>query len=86
MQKSFSALEYDNKRKQTRRDGFPGEFDRPIPWKELEQVIVSYYPQGAGPGRPPIGLLCMLKITVVQNCFGLSDEGMEDSIYDSQSI
>jgi len=86
MQKSFSNYEYESKRKQTRRDRFLGELERSVPWKELEEVIADYYPQGEGPGRPPIGLKRMLRVMVVQNCFGLSDEGMEDAIYDSQAI
>jgi IS5 family transposase len=28
----------------------------------------------------------MLRMYVAQQCFGLSDEGIEDAIYDSQSI
>jgi len=86
MQKSFSNYEYESKRKQTRRDRFLGELERSVPWKELEEVIADYYPQGEGAGRPPIGLTRMLRVMVVQNCFGLSDEGMEDAIYDSQAI
>jgi len=86
MQKSFSALEYASKRKKTRRDRFLGELDRFVPWKELEEVIAPYYPKGEGAGRPPIGLSRMLKVMVVQNSFGFSDEGMEDAIYDSQAI
>ena len=86
MQKSFSMLEYESKRKQTRRDKFLGELDRLVPWKELEEEIAPYYPQVKGAGRPPIGLHRMLRITVAQNCFSLSDEGMEEAIYDSQAI
>jgi IS5 family transposase len=86
MQKSFSTFEYESKRKQTRRDKFLGELNRIVPWKELEETIVPYYPQGKGPGRPPVGLSRMLRILVVQNSFGFSDEGMEDAIYDSQAI
>jgi len=86
MQKSFSTFEYESKKKQTRRDRFLGELERAVPWQVLEEVIVPYYPKGEGTGRPAIGLLRMLKITVAQNCFGLSDEGMEDAIYDSQAI
>jgi IS5 family transposase len=33
-----------------------------------------------------IGLARMLGMYVAQQCFGLSDEGMEDAIYDSQAI
>ncbi len=28
----------------------------------------------------------MLRLYVAQQCFGLSDEGVEDAIYDSQAI
>jgi hypothetical protein len=28
----------------------------------------------------------MLRMTIAQNCFGLSDEGIEDALYDSQAI
>jgi len=37
-------------------------------------------------GRPPIGLARMLRMYVAQQCFGLSDEGIEDAIYDGQAI
>jgi IS5 family transposase len=86
MQKTFSTFEYENKGKQTRRDRFPGMPEQVVPWQEIEEVIIPYYPKGDGAGRPPIGLPRMLKIITAQNCFGLSDEGMEDAIYDSQAI
>jgi IS5 family transposase len=50
----------------------------------LVAVILPYYPKGNGRGRPPIGLERILRIA--QQCFGLSDEGVEDAIYDSQAI
>lgn len=28
----------------------------------------------------------MLRLYVVQQCFGLSDEGTEDAVYDSQAV
>ena len=86
MQKSFSELEYAAKRKQARRDIFLGELERITPWTALEQRIAPFYPNSRSPGRPPIGLARMLRIYVAQQCFGLSDEGMEDVIYDSQAI
>lgn len=49
-------------------------------------ALTSYYPKSDKRGRPPIGLERMLRMYVVQQCFGLSDEGMEDAIYDSQAI
>ena len=86
MQASFSALEYANKKKTTRRDRFLNEMQAIIPWAELIAVIGPFYPAGEGRGRPPVGLERMLRMYIAQQCFGLSDEGMEDAIYDSQAI
>jgi IS5 family transposase len=49
-------------------------------------AVLPYYPKGDGRGRPPVGLERMLRMYIAQQCFGLSDEGIEDAIYDSQSI
>lgn len=84
-QKSFSELEYAAKRKQTRRDRFLAEIDALTPRAELVAVIEPHYPKGRR-GRPPIGLERMLRMYVAQQCFGLSDEGIEDALYDSQAI
>lgn len=86
MQTSFSELEYTAKKKQTRRDRFLSEIEAVTPWAELERAIAPYYPSSAGRGRPPIGLVRMLRMYVAQQCFGLSDEGAEDALYDSQAI
>ncbi len=56
------------------------------PWAELVAAIESFYPKNAGPGRPPIGLPRMLRMHVAQQWFGLSDEGIEDAMYDSRAI
>jgi IS5 family transposase len=86
MQKSFSDLEYASKKKLTRRDRFLAEIEKITPWKQLQQAIEPFYPKVVGAGRPPIGLARMLRMYVAQQCFGLSDEGIEDAIYDSQAI
>jgi len=86
MQKSFSDLEYAAKKKVTRRDRFLGEIDAVTPWSALVSEIEPYYPKGEGRGRPPIGVERMLRMYIAQQCFGLSDEGIEDAIYDSQAI
>lgn len=39
-----------------------------------------------GRGWPPIGLARMLRMYVLQQCFGVSDEGMEDAVCDSLAI
>jgi transposase, IS5 family len=86
MQSSFSDLEYAAKKKLTRRDRFLAEIEAVTPWSAMVAVLEPFYPKGEGRGRPPIGLERMLRMYVAQQCFGLSDEGIEDAIYDSQSI
>lgn len=86
MQDSFSELEYSAKKKQTRRYIFLAKIDAITPWSSLAQVIAPHYPNSGGPGRPPIGLERMLRMYIAQQCFNLSDEGMEDALYDSQAI
>jgi transposase, IS5 family len=86
MQSSFSDLEYASKKKLTRRDRFLAEIEAVTPWSALVATIEPFYPKGDGRGRPPIGVARMLRMYIVQQCFGLSDEGIEDAIYDSQAI
>jgi IS5 family transposase len=86
MQTSFSELEYAAKKKQTRRDRFLAEIEAVTPWVVLVNTIGPHYPRGGGCGRPPIGLERMLRMYVAQQCFGFSDEGTEDALYDSQAI
>jgi IS5 family transposase len=86
MQKSFADLEYASKRKLTRRDRFLAEIDSVTPWGKLHKLIEPHYPKPIGAGRPPTGLARMLRMYVAQQCFGLSDEGIEDAVYDSQTI
>jgi len=86
VQSSFSALEFAAKKKLTRRERFLREIDAVTPWSDLMARIEPFYPKGTGRGRPPIGLARMLRMYVVQQCLGLSDEGIEDAVYDSQAI
>ena len=86
MQRSFSDLEYAGKKKVTRRERFLSGIDAVVPWAALVAELDAFYPKGGGRGRPPIGLERMLRMYIAQQCFGLSDEGIEDAIYDSQAI
>lgn len=86
MQASFSELEYGAKKRQTRRDRFLNEIEALTPWSALVSKIARHYPNTGGRGRPPIGVERMLRMYVAQQCFGFSDEGMEDALYDSQAI
>lgn len=85
-QTSFSDAEFASKKKLTRRERFLAEIDAATPWAALVAALLPYYPKGDGRGRPPIGLERMLRMYIAQQCLGLSDEGIEDAIYDIQSV
>lgn len=83
---SFSDVEFAAKKKVTRRERFLMELDCLVPWQALLDLIDPYYPKSGERGRPPIGLERMLRMYIAQNALGLSDEGIEDAIYDSGSV
>lgn len=85
-QRTFSQAEYSGKKRLTRRERFLTEIERVTPWAALMADIEPHYPKPSGPGRPPRGLEKMLRMYIAQQCFGLSDEGIEDAIYDSMAI
>lgn len=74
MQSSFSDVEYTAKKKQTRRDRFLVEIEAATPWTSLLNVMAPYYPVSGRRGHPPIGLERILRMYIVQQCFGFSDE------------
>lgn len=86
MQTTFSELEYAAKKKRTRRDRFLADVEAVTPRTDLVGANEPFYPKGEGRGRPLIGLERMLRMYIAQQCFGFSDEGTEDALYDSQAI
>lgn len=56
-----------------------------IPWDYWVSIIKPYYPSGKR-GRPPKSIETMLRMYLMQNWFNLSDEGIEDAIYDSYAM
>ena len=56
-----------------------------IPWDEWVAYIEPHYPSGQR-GRPPLGIEKMLRMYLLQCWFNLSDEGIEDAIYDSYGL
>ena len=81
-QESFSDMEYRNRKKKTKREEFLEIMDEIIPWDEWVGIIRPYYPAGKR-GHPPIEIEIMLRMYLLQCWFNLSDEGVEDAIYDS---
>ena len=84
-QQSFTDMEYSNRKKKTKREEFLEMMDEIIPWDEWIAIIVPFYPSGRR-GRPTRGIETMLRMYLLQNWFNLSDEGIEDAIYDSYAF
>ena len=84
-QPTFSDLEYQGKKRQTRREIFLERMDELIPWQRMEERIRPYYPE-AGRGRRPYELSVMLRVHCVQLFYNLSDPGMEDLLYEAESV
>jgi IS5 family transposase len=85
-QTSFASLEYAGKKRKTRREKFLGEMEQVVPWAQLIALVEPHYPSSGRVGRPPIGVARMLRMYFLQQWYSLSDEGLEDAIYDSQSM
>lgn len=84
-QGSFSDLDYQYKKKTTRRERFLSEMNTIIPWNELVKPIKRHYPSGKT-GRPPVALETLLRIYFLQQWYSLSDPGVEDSPYDMEAM
>ena len=84
-QPTFADLDYEGKKRKTRREIFLERMDGLIPWEQLEGRIRRFYPK-AGRGRRPYELSAMLRIHCVQLFYNLSDPGMEDMLYEVESV
>ena len=84
-QETISDVEYSARKRKTKREEFLEIMDEIIPWEEWVAYIAPYYPSGKR-GRPPKGIEKMLRMYLLQCWFNLSDEGVEDAIYDSYAM
>jgi IS5 family transposase len=82
MQTSFTDLEYAGRRRVTRREEFLDMMDEIMPWDEWVAIIKPHYYKSKM-GRPPRGIETMLRMYLLQHWFTLSDEAVEEAIYDS---
>ena len=85
VQQTFTDMEYANRNRTTKREAFLDAMESIIPWKEWMELIAPFYVQKER-GRKLIPLETMLRMYLMQNWFGLSDEGIEDAIYDSYAM
>jgi len=84
-QQSIADIEYGNRKRKTKREEFLEAMDAVIPWDEVVALIEPYYYDGER-GRPPRGIEPMLRMYLLASWFTLSDEGVEDAIYDSYAF
>lgn len=84
-QTTFSDMEYANRKRTTKREEFLDIMEEIIPWEEWVEFVRPYYPSGKR-GRPTKGIEKMLRMYLLQAWFNLSDEGVEDAIYDSYAF
>jgi len=82
---TFADIEYSNRKRKTKREEFLETMEHVIPWEEWVSIVEPYYPSGER-GRPPKGEETMLRMFLLQDWFHLSDEGVEDAIYDSYAF
>ena len=84
-QLNFTDFEYANRKKTTRREDFLQKMNEIIPWEAWGGLIQPFYPSGKR-GRPTRGIEMMLRMYLMRGWFSLSDEGVEDAIYDSYAM
>ena len=84
-QMTFTDAEYANRKRVSKREQFLGTMDNLLPWNGWVTMIEPYYYHNKV-GRPPIGIETMLRMYLLQCWFNLSDEGLEDAIYDSHAM
>jgi IS5 family transposase len=87
-QLSFTDVEYGNRRRVSRREQFLETMNATIPWATWVGLIEPhYYSDGPGKrGRKAKPVETMLRMYLLQVWFSLSDEGVEDAIYDSYAM
>lgn len=85
-QTSLPVLKYGAERKQTQQDRSTAEIGAVTPWLKSEVITQPFYSSAGERARPPIGLSQMLRVNTTQQCPGLSADGIEYVLYDSQTI
>ena len=84
-QMTFSDMEYSGRKRVTQKEKFLRDMNEIIPWADWVNMVVPYYPDGKC-DRPTRGIEVMLRMLLLQDWFNLSDEGVEDAIYDSYAM
>jgi IS5 family transposase len=84
-QVSFGDIDFQNKKKKTKKEIFLEKMSKCVPLKMFCDLIRPFYYVN-GNGRQPISLEIMMKMYLVSNWYNLSDEATEDLLYDSLTV
>ena len=84
-QPSFTDIEYGNRRRVCRRERFLATMDATIPWAAWVGLVEPHYYSNTR-GRRAKPVETMLRMYLLQVWFSLSDEGVEEAIYDSYAM
>ena len=76
-----ASLPLDLSQKKTRKQVFLQEMEQVVPWAALVELVAPYYSEGRS-GRPPFALQSMLRLHFIQQWFNLSDQAMEEALFD----
>jgi IS5 family transposase len=79
------ASTFEKYKKPTKREKLLAEMKRVVPWKELYDIIETFYPK-PGKGCPPVGLKRMLRIHFLQRYFHSAGITAEEALYDMESL
>ena len=82
---TFADIESSSRKRITERDAFLCEMDAAIPWDALVRLVKPYCFEGRR-GRRPVGIEKMPRMRFLQPWLRLSDEGVEDAVYDSRAF
>jgi IS5 family transposase len=83
---NFTDMEYSQRKHTTKREEFLDMMNEIIPWDEWVKLVEPYYPVSGKRGCQPKAIETMLRMLLLQSWFSLSDEGVEDTIYDSYAM
>jgi IS5 family transposase len=82
-QKTFTDMEYAQRKLTGRREEFLDTMDAITPRAAFEETIKPFYPKSGLRGRQPKGIELMLRMYFPQVWFNSADESLEENIYGS---
>ena len=85
IQQTFSDIEYAHRRRKTRREKFLDAMNGLLPFDAWTERIRPHYYRGIR-GRRPADIGIMLRMYLVREWYGLSDEGVEETVNDSYAM